>query len=123
MLKLFFFLCLTAVCYSQPTSQPIGTVEDVKDSLFTSGDSFFIVIPQGRINQLKRRFGRYSEIDPIEMDRTGLYILPIEIIYDPDLNDTDELFEIIKNLLVRKIEFDEFPRDTLIINRPGNNRE
>jgi len=115
LLLILMALFWASFCNAQPCipNPPIGTVEAVKDTIFNSNDSLFIIVPAGVVNQLKRTWGSYSELSPIQMRQPGLYILPMEVVHD---SDSLEALPLMNNMLVRKLKACEFPVPPDLIN-------
>lgn len=116
----------------RPTLRDSVRVKDIKDTVRTSRDSLFIIIP-ARMQKFIRNNARASfpggggiALDPVCFgcgrggSRGSLYVLPMEVMHDrytkqllgPYLNILDTLW-------VRKIPPQEFPKDSLRVTGGG----
>lgn len=47
----------------------------------------FIIIPGGVANSYRKRYGTYSELDPIKLEGKNEYILPLEVLDNPAFDE------------------------------------
>lgn len=129
---LLLMLLSSFIMAQRPVLRDSIRVKDTKDTVRTSRDSLFIVVP-ARMQKFIRNNARASfpggggiALDPVCFgcgrggSRDSLYVLPMEVMHDrytkqllgPYLNILDTLW-------VRKIPPQEFPKDSLRVTGGG----